>query len=219
MNFRTAEYRTAVDKLPLGRTLVFQQVSWDEYEELVAGLTDRAGVRVSYDEGRLEIMSPLPEHEKYKDSLYRFTCAFAEEFGITLESYGSTTWKRRRLRKGSEPDTCFYVANAGRVMRKRTIDLESDPPPDIVVEIDATNESLSKFPIYAALAVPEIWRYDERRVHMYALAEGRYSEIRSSRCLQGLSGKLLTEALEQSKSRGQTESLVAFRQRIRQEQG
>jgi Uma2 family endonuclease len=219
MNIRTAEYRTAVDNLPPGGTLVFKQVTWDEYEELVNGLTDRAGVRVSYDEGRLEIMSPLPEHEKYKDSLYRFTCAFAEEFGITLESYGSTTWKRRGLQKGSQPDTCFYVANAGRVVRKRTIDLEADPPPDIVVEIDSTNESLRKLPIYAGLAVPEIWRYDGMRVQMYALAEGRYVEIPGSRSLQGLSGKMLTEALEQTKSVGQTESLVAFRQRIRLERG
>src|SRR5438876_5554095 len=90
--------------------------------------------------------------------------------GIELESCGSTTWKRSRLRKGSEPDTCFYVANAPKIIGKRKIDLESDPPPDIVVEIDTTNESLSKFPIYAALGVPEIWRYDGKRAYIYKLA-------------------------------------------------
>src|SRR6266571_5601040 len=127
-------------------------------------------------------MSPLPEHEEYKDSLYTLVRAFAEEHGITLETRGSATWKRRKLRKGSEPDACFYVANAHRIIGKRRIDLESDPPPDIVVEIDATNESLSKFSIYAAFGIPEIWRYDGKRVQMYELAGSLgYAETSASR--------------------------------------
>ncbi len=65
---------------------------------------------------------------------------FSEIKGIELESRGSTTWKRNRIRKGSEPDTCFYVANAPKIIGKRNIDLESDPPPDIIVEIDVTKE-------------------------------------------------------------------------------
>src|SRR5207253_251827 len=118
-----------------------------------------------YDEGRLEIMSPVPEHEEYKDSLYRMVLVFAEINAIEIETRGSATWKREKLRKGSEPDTCFYVANAARIIGRRTIDLEVDPPPDIAVEIDTTNESLSKFSIYSALRVPEIWRYDGQRTY------------------------------------------------------
>ena len=68
---------------------------------------DRPGLRVSYDDGRLEIMSPLAEHEEYKDSIFSMVRVFAEANGIELETRGSTTWKRRRIRKGSEPDTCF----------------------------------------------------------------------------------------------------------------
>src|SRR5439155_11054154 len=105
-------------------------------------------------------MRPLPEHEEYKESLYTLVRAFAEERGITLETRGSATWKRRKFQKGAEPDTCFYIGNAERIIGRRKIDLESDPPPDVAVEIDTTNESLSKFPIYAALGVPEIWRYN-----------------------------------------------------------
>src|SRR5438445_836710 len=170
MSAPTAEYREAVDHLPPGGMLVFQQVSWEDYEQLLKDLADRPGVRVSYDEGRLEIMSPLPEHEDYKDSLYSMVRVFSEVTGIELETRGSATWKREKLRKGSEPDTCFYVAQAERIIGRRKIDLESDPPPDVVVEIETTNESLMKFPIYAALGVPEIWRYDGRQTQFYALA-------------------------------------------------
>src|SRR5438876_11238353 len=85
---------------------------------------------------------------------------------IPLEKCGSATWRRQRIQRGVDPDTCFYVANAERIAGKRKIDLESDPPPDIAVEMDITNESLGKFPIYAGLGVPEIWRYDGSRVRI-----------------------------------------------------
>ena len=107
MSTRSAEYLEAIDHLPLGATLVFRQVSWEQYEELLEDLGDRPGLRVSYDEGRLEIMSPLPEREEYKDSIYSLVRAFAEELGITLETRGSATWKRRKLRKGSSVSSFF----------------------------------------------------------------------------------------------------------------
>src|SRR5438128_12201827 len=91
-------------------------LSMSEYE------VDRPGVRVSYDDGRLEIMSPLPEHEEYKDCIYRMVCVFAEAYDIEVETRGSATWKRHSLRKGSEPDTCFYIANAPKIIGRRKID-------------------------------------------------------------------------------------------------
>jgi Uma2 family endonuclease len=216
MSIQTSEYREAVDHLPPGAMLVFQQVSWEDYEQLLEDLSDRPGIRVSYDEGRLEVMSPLPEHEEYKDSLYRMVLVFSEIHGIELETRGSATWKRSSIRKGSEPDTCFYVANASRIIGKRDIDLESgDPPPDVVVEIDTTNESLSKFRIYSALAVPEIWRYDGKRTYMYRLGTGSYIEVSESSSFPGLSTQAVTEFLDLAKRQGQTKALKAFRSRLR----
>ena len=214
MSTQTAECREAVDHLPPGGMLVFQHVSWEDYEKLLEDLADRPGVRVSYNEGRLEIMSPLPEHEEYKDSIYRMVCVFAEMHGIELETRGSATWKRSKLQKGSEPDTCFYVANAPRIIGRRTIDLDKDPPPDVVVEIDTTNESTSKFPIYSALRVPEIWRYDGGRSYMYRLTAGAYSEISESLSFPGLTVDMITEFLDDAKRRGQTKALSALRKRV-----
>ncbi len=92
--------------------LIFQNVTWGEYDELLKQLSDRPGVRISYDEGRLEIMSPLPEHEEYKESIRDMVRVFADAKGIEFEGRGSATWRREKLQKGSELDTCFYVANA-----------------------------------------------------------------------------------------------------------
>jgi len=138
--------------LPEGATLVLQQFSWDDYERLLDRLRKRRHLRVSYDSGRIEVMSPLPKHEKYARFIDQLVRVFADHLDVELESYGSTTWKRRALDQGIEADSCYYVAGAASVIGKDSIDLECDPPPDIAVEVDITNESLSKFGIYAAYA-------------------------------------------------------------------
>ena len=124
MSTQSAVYVEAIDHLPSGAILVAPNVSWEQYEDLLADLGDRPGVRVSYDEGRLEIRSPLPEHEEYKESVLCLARALSEELGIPLETRGAATWKRQKLQQGVEPDTCFYVVNAKRIIGKRTIDLE-----------------------------------------------------------------------------------------------
>ncbi|MBI4263726.1 MAG: Uma2 family endonuclease [Acidobacteria bacterium] len=214
MSTRVADYREALEHIPAGATLVFRDVGWDEYERLLEDLWDRPGLRVTYDDGRLEIMSPLPEHEKYIRFIDDLVRAWADSRQLPVEKVGSATWKRRRVAKGTEPDACYYVTNAARIIGKRRIDLEVDPPPDIVVEIDVTNESVSKFSIYAALGVPEIWRYDGKMVHFYERSGDAYRGITESRFLAGLTPAMLAEALEQSKTEGQTAALAAFRQRI-----
>lgn len=187
-------------------------VSWEEYETLLSDLSDWQGMRVSYDDGKLEIMSPSHEHEEYKEFVLRLVQVLSDESNITLETRGSATYRQKRLAKGAEPDTCFYVQNAARIIGKRTIDLEVDPPPDVVVEIDTTNESLSKFHIYAAFGVPEIWRYDGERAYIYHLTSQVYAEANASLAFPSLTADALTEFTAQSKTQGQTAALIAFRQ-------
>jgi Uma2 family endonuclease len=211
MSTKTADYLDAIEHLPDGATLVLPQLTWEEYEQLLRDLPERPHLRVSYDRGTLQIMSPLPEHEEYARFIDDLARAVADLRDLALQKYGGATWKSQRLAKGVEPDCCYYVANAERVIGKRTFDLESDPPPDIVVEIDITSESLGKFPIYASLGVPEIWRYDGHTARFYGLAGDDYREVSESRFLAGVTPAALAGALEQSKTTGQTAALRAFR--------
>jgi Uma2 family endonuclease len=213
MEIQTAGYLDAIEHLPEGTTLIIQQFSWDDYETLLQ-LLDRPNLRTAYDCGRLEIVSPLPEHEEYSVFIDALVRILSEELKVKVQSYGSATWKRRSLAKGVEPDACYYVANASRVSGKRKFDLEVDPPPDIVVEIDITNESLSKFPIYAALSVPEIWHYSGGIMRFFKLTGDIYNEVSKSRFFAGLRPTMLADALEQSKTTDQTTALQAFRQRL-----
>jgi Uma2 family endonuclease len=209
-----ADYRDVIDRLPEGATLVLRDCSWDEYELLLDDLSTRPNLRVTYDRGTLEIMSPKAEHEKYArfiDDLVRVVCDTRQ---MELEKVGSTTWKHKRLARGTEPDASYYIANAGRVIGKSAVDLQSDPPPDLVVEIDVTNESLGKFSLYAALSVPEIWRYDGNTAQFYELTGDGYRSIDESRNLRGVTTALVTEALARSKRDGQRLALLTFRQTL-----
>jgi Uma2 family endonuclease len=215
MTTLAAGYREAIDRLPEGATLILHHVGWDDYERLVEDFADRPNLRLSYDRGRLEAMTPLAEHEAYARFIDDLARVLAEAQGLLLEKRGSTTWARQSLARGVEADACYYVANARQVIGKRTIDLDVDPPPDLVVEIDITNESLRKQPTYAALKVREIWRYDGETMSFHELMGSDYQPIAMSISFPGVTPKMLTEALAESRLAGQTAALIAFRQRVR----
>jgi len=215
MSTETVDYLDAIAHLPAEATLRLNDVSWDEYEGLLAQMENKPGYRVSYDCGRLEIMSPRSDHEQPKDFILRLAQILSEELDITLETFGSTTYRRQSKLKGAEPDTSFYVQSAARIIGRQLLDLETDPPPDVVVEIDTTNESSSKFPIYAALGVPEIWLYDEEKMSFYQLTGQTYTRVSHSLAFPLLPADVLTEFLARSMKEGQTTALKAFRQWVR----
>lgn len=212
MSTQIVDYMDAIEHLPAGATLRLSSVSWEEYEALLADLVLWPGMRVTYDNGKVEIMSPSREHEMYKEFVLRLAQTISDESGIILETSGSTTFRQKHKAKGAEPDTCFYVQNAARIIGKRKLDLEVDPPPDVVVEVDMANDSLSKFNIYAAFGVPEIWRYDGEQMYIYKLANQSYEEVSISLAFPSLTADALTNFIAQSKTLGQTAALIAFRQ-------
>ena len=215
MGTAIADYREVIEQLPAGSTLIVHDVPWDDYVRLLEEFAERPHFRVSYDRGVLEVMSPSKEHEADARLIDKLVWLHLESRDQPVESYGSTTWKLTSARMGVEPDACFFIANASRVIGRLEVHLESDPPPDVVVEIDLTNDTLKKFPIYAALGVPEIWRYDGTHMHFYMLDAGEYRPITESHAVQGLTAAMLAEALEISKTAGQTEALRAFRRHLR----
>ena len=158
MSTSTQEYMEAIEHLPRGATLILQKVSWDDYEALTYDLMIAGRhARVSYDHGRVEIVSPLNEHESYCRFIDALVRAYAEHLNVKLEAVGQTTWRRRVLQQGLEPDCCYYVTSADRIIGVKRINLDVDPTPDIAVEIDITKDSLSEFHIYAALKEPPRW--------------------------------------------------------------
>jgi hypothetical protein len=122
-------------------SLVLDAVDWRMYTGLLRVLAERRGLRLTYDRGTLEIMSPSFAHEIDADLLGRFVVALTEEIGLPIQAGRSTTLRRRRKRRGLEPDHCWWIANAPRMQGRRKLDLRVDPPPDLAVEIDVTAPS------------------------------------------------------------------------------
>lgn len=136
---------------------VLYDVSWYGYEKILEGIGDRNQLRVTYDRGTLELMSPLPIHEVYKMFFgYLFTVLY-EELDLPGQAFGSTTFRREDVARGLEPDQCYYLASAARLRSWREIDLNIDPPPDLAIEIEISRTVVDRIGIYAALGVPEIW--------------------------------------------------------------
>jgi Uma2 family endonuclease len=140
---------------------------------------------------------------------------FAEEFAVEIRNLGSTTFKREEFQRGFEPDSCFYVQNAARIRGTRRVDLDVDPPPDLVIEVDLTNNSIDKFPLFAKLGVPEVWRLSDGKVEILLRDADRYKLQESSHVLPPLAARDLKELLESRASMKRTDWLRRVRAHFR----
>jgi Uma2 family endonuclease len=197
-------------QLPPDSTLVLRGVSWEDYEELLEAVGEARGLRISYDQGTLQIMTLGTEHENIADLIQDLVRLLSLRLQIKVLSFGSATMKKRGKRKGLESDGCFYVQTAAAIGKKLRLDFESDPPPDIALEVDLHHESLSKFPIYVAISIPEIWRYDGQSLIIYHLQGGQYLPAETSLALPMLTSKTLTDFLARSQYEDQYDILLAF---------
>src|SRR5438477_6623729 len=147
-------------KTPHTDRVIISNVSWETYESLLKDLENQSSPRLAYDQGVLEIMRPHFEHDAAKEILADIVKMTLEEMDLDFVAAGSTTFKREALKRGFEPDASFYIKEPQRIRGKKRLDMEIDPPPDLLIEIDVTTDSMDKFPLYASLRVPEVWRYE-----------------------------------------------------------
>src|SRR5437867_9425022 len=117
----TANYLDAIAHLPAGTVLSADDVSWEEYEQLLKDLGPSYSVRIFYNQGRMEIMAPASAHEKPVKVIHRLVTALSDELDIDIESLGSTTLKKEMKAKGAEPDDCFYVQHARLIIGREDL--------------------------------------------------------------------------------------------------
>lgn len=214
MTTATRSYVDAIRRIPAGGTLTIPEVSWEEYEDLLREFDDDGHFRITYDEGTLEIVSPSTRHERWNRFIVAVGRALATERELEFEDYGQSTIKKQSLQKGAEPDSCFFVQRAARVIGKEVVDLAADPP-DIVVEVDVSHQSDRKLAFYAQLGIPEVWRYDGKQAAFYRLEGGRYVETPSSLAFEGFRSEILTRLLSRLAAESQQEVLDDFRRSLR----
>jgi Uma2 family endonuclease len=195
-----------------GRCVLLDGIDWPTYEAIGTALLNRANIRLTYDRGSLEIMTLSPEHERLRVLFGHLVQVLAEEANIPMAGFGSTTYKSDVLEKGLEPDQCYYHANYARVRGLRRIDLSRDPPPDLAVEIDVTRSSLNRMAIYERLGVPELWRFDGERLHVYRRnATGVYEPCAASSTFPAIPLGELVRFLRLGLDQDDTSVVRAFR--------
>ena len=202
-------------KIQPGQQLLVEDVNWQQFESILAELGERRASRLSYSNGRLEIMVPLPEHEKAKEIIGDMVKILLEARQIAFESLGSTTLKNERMSQAVEPDTCFYIQNQAAVIGKNRLDMSVDPPPDLAIEIDLT--SRTQLDNYQILGVPELWRYARRGLQINVLQAEQYIESDVSPTFPNIPiVELVNQYTQQSQVAGRTLAIQAFKSWVRE---
>jgi Uma2 family endonuclease len=202
--------------IPPGQRVLLHDVTWDEFEAILTELGEHRSARVAYDQGNLEIMTPLPEHESSKVFIGDFIKALLEELEIEFYPLGSTTFKNELMKQGIEPDDCFYIQNEAAVRGKKSLDLTVDPPPDLALEIDITSRTHPN--IYAALGTPELWRFEEGKLQINVLEAGQYTEVPESPTFPGFPLiEVIPQYLLRCQTEGRNKTMKAFRAWVREQ--
>jgi Uma2 family endonuclease len=194
--------------------IVLEDATWELYDRLLRESGDRP-IRINYDQGRLEMMSPLPEHEEVKKTIGRLIETLSYDMGIEVKSLGSTTFRRRDKAKGLEPDECYYFKDEKKMRGRKRLNLKRDPPPELVVEIDITHRSVDRESIYAALGVPEIWRWDGTKLECLELASSVYRLRTKSLVFPFLAPADLTRFIRMRTRTGENALIRKFRDWVR----
>lgn len=175
-------------------------ITWEQYVALRAA-DDRPGLRMTYLDGVLEIMSPSDRHELDKTLIARLLEAYAEERGLYMDGYGSTTYRKKAKQAGLEPDECYVFGEAqGR--------------PDLALEVAVSSGGIDKLEVYRRLGVPEVWVWGRGRFRVFSLGRGGYTEGVTSRFLPELDLAALGELVKRAGGRKQTEVVRAFRKSL-----
>jgi Uma2 family endonuclease len=197
--------------------VLLHNVSWQTYEALLGEVNSR-GVRLTYDDGSLEIMTVSHGHESYARLIGRFIESLTEELNIPVHSGGSTTFKREAKKRGLEPDECYWIENELPMRGKKEFDIDSDPPPDLAIEVELSRSALNRMAIYATLGVQEVWRFDTEELTVWHLrGDGRYLQADRSRTFPLLPLAEVVRFVRASDAQDETTLVRSFRQWVREE--
>jgi Uma2 family endonuclease len=175
------------DPFPGEQGLVLTGIEWDQYVKINDALPDRRGVRMIFIDGSLTLLTPSRGHERFSDELDSVIKAVALGRGIEWEVAGSATFRLEAKEAGVEGDRTYYFGpNAAIMAGPIDIDLTTQPPPDLAIEVEVTHPSDKAIATYARIGVPEVWRYHARRRTLAFLVlceDGSYRPAARSRNL------------------------------------
>ncbi|MBX9254219.1 Uma2 family endonuclease [Desmonostoc muscorum CCALA 125] len=197
--------------------VLLHNISWQTFKTMLAEMGCDRNSRLAYDNGTIEIMTPLMPHENSNRIIEGFVVVLCEKLGREIRRAGSLTLTRDDLKQGAEPDSSYYIQNEALVRDKENIYLATDPPPDLVLEVEYSTSAIDKLRLYAAIGIPEFWRYNGSVLRVYTLAGGQYSEVQTSPTFAPVSVKEIPRFIREAKKNGEIATTRAFRAWVQQE--
>jgi Uma2 family endonuclease len=158
-------------QLPPG-AVVRLPATWQQYQTLCQQRGDGSIPRMKYRTGEVLLMSPLPKHGRDAHLIANVITALLDHIGQEYDAFTPVTMEVPQ-ESGIEPEYCFYIDNWEAVSGKERIDWSSEPPPDLVLEIDVT--SYSNIDDYLPYRVPEVWLFRKKQLLIYQLQGAEYN--------------------------------------------
>ena len=206
---------TTAPSIQTDQRVVLHDVSWQTYLQLLEEVSGQH-LFLTYDRGTLEIMSPSPRHAKIGKFIARMVETLTLELRIPIVGLGNTTWKSELVARGCEADECYYLRHAAWAAGREEFDLRVDPPPDLVIEVDISSSSIDKEGIYAALKVPELWRWESESIQLRQLQpDGSYHRSQRSLSLPMLPAQVIEEFVRQRTIADDTTRMLEFQDWIK----
>ncbi len=161
--------------------VVLNGITWGQYEKVLEALPEQAGLRITYLDGRLTLLSPLRRHDWAEQYCGDLVKAVARGLGVELEPSGHTTYRHEEVQGGVEGDQTFYFgANAERMRGPVEVDLSTQPPPDLAIEVEVTHRADDSIKVWGRLGVPEVWHLRvDRETLTFGVrqADGTYAQV------------------------------------------
>ncbi|MDQ3033731.1 MAG: Uma2 family endonuclease [Myxococcota bacterium] len=163
------------------QVVVIEGATWADYQRMLEIRGEKAIPRLTYLEGRLQLLRPSRAHESVKSMIGCLIEAWCVEVGVEITPYGSWTLERKEVERGVEPDECYVVG-------------EHDDPelPGLAIEVVRTSGGVSKLEVYRKLGVREVWFWRRDTIELFALRGDRYEPIATSEVLPGIDHALLS---------------------------
>jgi hypothetical protein len=161
--------------------------------------------------GRKREAERKAEQERHNLPIADLIGAIAAAMNLEAKGLGASTMTWEDLERGFEADSCFYIQNIDKIRNKGRVDFSTDPPPDLVVDIDITNPSVNKLVLFKECGVPEVWRYDGQRLEILRLYGNGYEASDESITLRGVSATAVTRLLQEGRTLGRTDWLRMIR--------
>lgn len=198
-------------QLPPG-TVMRLPGSWNDYQQLTQQRGDNSIPRIKYRDGEIFLMAPLPVHGRDAHILGQIVTVLLEHKAQEYEAFTPITIDLPE-EGGIEPDYCFYIDNWQAVVGKWRIDWQTDPPPDLVIEVDVTSFTAAED--YLPYRIPEVWIWKNKALQIYQLSGASYALTEQSRFFIDLTvPELVGQCWQQAYEQGTSIAIRQLKQKL-----